>query len=157
MALARQIMEGLKSQIATTIDGTGSYVYDVTGSDQVVISKTFQPERIPGVYIFFDGVPSRQTAGSTVLSKYDRTVRVQIEGWCPTDSSAPGEAALDALDFAEDIRRAVESDRAIGLYASGVRDVNVDIRLLTGQGLDVPGLALCVLSVDIAYSETAGN
>lgn len=156
MSTARSIIENIKSQIASNVDGSGSYTYDLTGSDQVVIGEAFQPHRVPGAYVFFGGGTTAQTPGTTVLSRYDRTMVCQVEGWVAADSAAPGEAAMDALDLCDDIMRAIESDRTLGLLSSGVRDVEIAYNTLDGQELDRPGLGLCILQVTVRYVESAG-
>jgi len=156
MSTARSIIENIKSQIATNVNGAGSYTYDLTGTDQVVIGESFQPHRVPGAYVFFGGGSTAQTAGTTVLTRYDRTMLCQVEGWVPSDSAAPGEAALDALDLCDDIMRAIETDRTLGLLSSGVRDVEIAYNAVDGQELDRPGLGLCILQVTVRYVEKAG-
>jgi hypothetical protein len=145
-------MAALKTQIAATVDGTGTYVYDVSGTDQVVHGQAFQPHRLPGVYVFFISATSRQDGGRTVLTRYDRQLLAQVEGWVPTDSATPGEAMLDALDLGADIRRALESDLTLGSIAQ-VRNELIDITATAGDELDRPGVALCVLRVRVDYTE----
>jgi len=156
MSTERAIVEAVKSQIATLVNGAGSYTYDLTGADRVVTGQRFQPHRVPGVYVYFGGMTTAQAPGVTVLTRYDRTMVVQVEGWVAADSSAPGEAALDALDLGSDIMRAIETDRSLTLAASGVRDLEVGVQTADGQELDRPGLGLVVLQVSVFYTERAG-
>lgn len=106
-------MERVKTQLQN-INGSGSYTYDVSGSDQVVIGQTFASHRVPGVYLFTNGTTTKQEAGRTVLTRYDREMKVQIESWVPSTSATAGTALLDALDMQDDIFRAIESDRSLG-------------------------------------------
>ena len=98
MALERDILNQIKTQIGN-VNGSGSFTSDLSGSDQVVIGESFAPGRIPCAYIYPNGVTTTQAAGTTVLTRYDRTMSVQVEAWCAATSSAPGTALLDALDL----------------------------------------------------------
>jgi hypothetical protein len=148
----RAIMLQVQTQLKT-INGSGSYTYDVSGDDQVVIGDTFASHRIPGVYIFANGVSTSQTAGRTVLSRYDREMKIQLEAWTASTSSTPGVALLDAMDLQDDIMRALEGDRSIG---GNARDVEIEATAYDGAELDRPGLGMAVLLVTIRYTETAG-
>ena len=155
MSTERSIMAAIKSQIATRVNGAGSYVFDLTASDRVVHGQAFQPHRVPGCYCWFVNSDSRQDGGVTVLTRYDRQLRAQGEGGAPTDSATPGEAVLDALDLAADIRRALESDLTLGGLAQ-VRNESINITAVDGQGMDRPGLGVCVLRVRVDYTEEIG-
>ena len=152
MALERTILNQIKTQIAT-VNGSGSYTADLSGSDQVVIGETFAPHRLPGCYIYPNGITTTQAAGRTVLPRYDRNMSVQIEAWTAATSSAPGTALLDALDLQDDIMRALESDRSLG---GNVRDLEISASAFDGHELDRPGLGLAVLICSIDYTEPGG-
>ena len=98
-------------------------------------------------------VSTAQTAGTTVLTRYDRTMTCQIEGWVAAENSTPGNAALEAVDLMDDIMRALEADRSLD---SNVRDIEISASSLDGQELDRPGLGLCILQLIVRYTETAG-
>ena len=154
MGLERTILNQIKTQIANVGTGpAGTYAHDLRGDDQVVIGESFAPHRLPGCYIYPNGVTTAQTAGRTVLRNYDRTMSVQIEAWTAATSSAPGTALLDALDLQDDIMRALESDRSLG---GNVRDLEISASAFDGHELDRPGLGLAVLVCSIDYTETAG-
>ena len=152
MGLERTILNQVKTQIQN-VNGAGSYVNDVSGSDAVVIGATFAPHRVPGVYLYPNGVSSSQSGGSTVLTRYDRTMSVQVECWRGATNSQPGTALLDALDFQDDVMRALEADRSLG---NNVRDIEIAGASYDGAELDRPGLGLAVLLLTIKYTETAG-
>lgn len=152
MALERTIMERVKTQLQN-IDGGSSYTFNVSGSDQVVIGQTFASHRVPGVYLFTNGTTTKQEAGRTVLTRYDREMKVQIEAWVPSTSAAAGTALLDALDMQDDIFRAIESDRSLG---GNVRDVELEGSTYEGAEMDRPGLGMVVCILTIRYTETAG-
>ena len=152
MGLERTIMERVKTQLQN-INGSGSYTYDVSGSDQVVIGQTFSSGRVPGCYLFTNGTTTKQEAGRTVLTRYDREMKVQIESWVPSTSATAGTALLDALDMQDDIFRAIESDRSLG---GNVRDVELEGSTYEGAELDRPALGMVVVILTIRYTETAG-
>lgn len=152
MGLERTIVERVKTQLRN-IDGGASYTYDVSGDDQVVIGQTFSSHRIPGVYLFVNGTTTKQDAGRTVLTRYDRQMKVQIEAWVPSTSASAGTALLDALDMQDDIFRAIESDRSLG---GNVRDVELEATTYEGAEMDRPGLGMVVCILTIRYTETAG-
>ena len=106
-----------------------------------------------GSYTFNLSVPPAQTPGTTVLTRYDRTMNIQIEGWVAAENSTPGNAALEAVDLMDDIMRALEADRSLD---GNVRDIEISASSLDGQELDRPGLGLCILQLVVRYTETAG-
>ena len=152
LALERTILNQIKTQIGN-VNGSGSYTADLSGSDQVCIGESFSPHRLPGVYIYPNGITTTQAAGRTVLTRFDRTMTVQIEAWTAATSSAPGTALLDALDLQDDIMRALESDRSLG---GNVRDIEIAANSYDGHELDRPSLGLCVLVCSISYTEVSG-
>ena len=155
MALERDILNQIKTQIANVGSlPAGTYTHDLRGEDQVVIGESFSPGRIPCAYIYPNGVTTTQAAGTTVLTRYDRNMSVQVEAWCAATSSAPGTALLDALDLQDDIMRALEADRSLGGY---VRDIEISASSFDGHELDRPSLGLAVLVLSIDYTETAGG
>ena len=152
LGLERTILNQIKTQIGN-VNGSGSFSADLSGADQVVIGESFSPHRVPGAYIYPNGITTTQAAGRTVLTRFDRTMTVQIEAWTAATSSAPGTALLDALDLQDDIMRALESDRSLG---GNVRDIEIEATSFDGHELDRPSLGLCVLVCSISYTEVSG-
>ena len=152
MSTERTILAAIQSQIQN-VNGSGSYTFDLSGT-RTVIGEAFQPARVPGCYVYFLNVTTAQTPGVTVLTRYDRTMTVQAEGWCAAENSTPGNAALEAVDLMDDIMRALEADRSLD---GNVRDIEISASALDGQELDRgPGLGLCILQLVVRYTETAG-
>ena len=108
---------------------------------------------MPGVYLFANGVTTAQTAGRTVLTRYDREMKIQIEAWVGATSAAPGIALLDAMDLQDDIMRALESDRSLD---GNARDVEIEATAYDGAEMDRPGMGMAVLILTVRYTETAG-
>ena len=152
MSTERTILTAIKTQIQN-VNGSGSYTFNLSGADQVVLGESFQPHRVPGCYVYFLNVSTAQTGGTTRLNAYDRTMTCQVEGWVAAENSTPGNAALEAVDLMDDIMRALEADRSLG---GNVRDIEISASSLDGQELDRPGLGLCILQLVVRYTETAG-
>ncbi len=152
MSTERTILAAIQTQIQN-VNGSGSYTFNLSGTDQVVLGESFQPHRVPGCYVYFLNVTTAQTPGTTRLTAYDRTMNVQVEGWCAAENSTPGNAALEAVDLMDDIMRALEADRSLG---GSARDIEISASSLDGQELDRPGLGMCILSVVVRYTERAG-
>lgn len=142
-------------RVQTDLQGItgGGYTYDLSGSDQVVVGETFAPHRVPGVYVFPGSIRSSQSAGTTLLTAYDRTMTVQIEGWVAPTTDTPGAALLAALNLGSDMMKALENDRTLN---DNVHDVEMSMISFDGAELQRPGLGAVVVECVITYRETAG-
>ena len=143
-------------RIQTDLQGItgGGYTYDLSGDDQVVLEESFAPHRIPGAYVFGGEVRSSLNAGRTLLTHYDRTMTVQIEGWVAPETAAPGKAVRAALNLGSDIMKALENDRTLN---DNVQDIVMSMVSLDGDALQRPGLGAVVVECVITYSEQAGT
>jgi hypothetical protein len=151
MSTEVDIIERIKADLEG-VTGSG-YAYDLSGSDQVVVGETFAPHRVPGVYIFPGQVRSGQSAGKTLLTSYDRTFNLQIEGWVAPTTDTPGEALKAALNLGSDVMKALENDRSLN---TNVHDVEMSMIGFEGAALQRPGLGAVVVECVITYRETAG-
>lgn len=149
----RLILGAIKSQLEG-IDATGTYTFDLSGDDQVMVGATMMPDRIPAIYIYASATQSVISPGRTVLRNYDRTLFVQIEAWVNATTSAVGEAHLRALDIQDDVFKAVESDRTLG---GEVDDVILSGQTYDGEALQRPGLGLAVVICQCSYREVGGT
>jgi hypothetical protein len=149
----RQILGAIKSQIEA-VNGTGTYTFDLSGSDQVLLGATMIPDRLPSAYIYALSLSSQITPGRTVLRNYDRTFQVQIEAWVNATSDAVGEQMLRALDMQDDILKAIESDRSLG---GEVDDVILNAQTYDGEALQRPGLGCAVIVCTCTYREVGGT
>ena len=150
MSKETDIIDAIISDIAG-ITGAG-YSQDLSGADRVVIGETFQPHRVPGVYVFPGAVRSSQGA-TTVLNKYDRQFMVQIEGWVAPENDSPKSALYAAMNLAADVRKALETNRGL---SSLVHDVSIDMMSYDGAELQRPGLGAVILQMMVTFSERAG-
>ena len=151
-SLERLILERVQNRIQT-VNGAGSYTYDLSAVDQVVFGDRFSPDRLPGVYINMIDTTTKQEPGRTVLSRYDRVMKIQVEMWSGVTDSTPGLAMLEGADLFADVRRAIESDRSLNNL---VRDVESIAASMDGSAAERPGLAFAVMMLTINYTETAG-
>ena len=149
----RDILAAIKSQLEG-VDGTGTYTFDLSTGDQVLIGATMIPDRIPAAYLYATATQSAITPGRTVLRNYDRTLVVQIEAWVNATTSTPGADHLRALDMQDDIFKAVESDRTLG---GNVDDVILSGQTYDGEALQRPGLGLAVIICQCSYRDIGGQ
>lgn len=147
----RTIMNRLKTVIAG-ITTDGGYNYDLSGDDQVLIGGTFLPSRLPSVYLFGEDTNSSIQAGRTALNSYQRQQLVRIEMWVGHNSTDPAEIHLAPFDAQHDLMKAIELDPTL--------DGNVDSVIMNAQRSsavrDMPGVAVAVVTLTIAYREVRG-
>ena len=149
----RDILGAIRTQLQA-VDATGTYTFDLSGEDRVLIGATMLPDRIPAAYIYATATQTAITPGRTVLRNYDRTLIVQIEAWVNATTSSPGEDHLRALDMQDDIFKAVESDRTLG---GNVDDVMLSGQTYDGEALQRPGLGLAVIVCQCSYRDVGGS
>lgn len=150
----RSLLERVKADLAA-IDGTGSYNYDFTPTDAVILG-TEQPgtaPRSPGIYIFPMSISTNQTTGRTPMNRFDRVMIVQVDVWVPRTTEAPGNAMLAAVDAQSDVMRALENDRSLNSLA---HDIEIDASAYDGLEVELPGYGVATLRMTIMYSEVAG-
>ena len=80
----RNILNRIKSNLQG-IDGSGSYNYNFSTADSVVIGSRHigSAPRAPGIYINPLSIQSSRNAGRTLLRNYDRELTVQIDVFVP--------------------------------------------------------------------------
>ena len=152
MARERSILERIKNRIET-VNGSGSFAYDLSGADQVKIGAKFSGDRLPSAYVYATGITTEQVAGRTTLVNYDRPMSVNVELFVGANSADPGEVHLVGIDAASDIMIALENDRSLNGNAN---DLEIAMSTFDGEEFDMPGIAVVVCQMQITYSETAG-
>ena len=151
----RDILDRIVTDL-TAINGSGSYDYDFSGGDQVMIGMKAQPNRLPSAHIFPLRLSTSQSPGRTPLRRYDREFRVQIDVYVPATGDEPGNAIKAALDAQDDVMLALELDRSLG--STGVHDIEIEASAYDGAELDLgPGLGVSTLLLTVRYSETGGS
>jgi hypothetical protein len=150
----RSILARIKTDIEG-IDGSGSYNYDLSSADAVVMGA--EPvgvaPRAPGAYLFPVDVSSSRKQGKTPLNRYSRVFVVQVDVWVPRTAGTAESAILAAVDAQSDVMRALENDPTLnGL----VHDLEIDAAAYDGEALQVPGYGVVALRVRVEYSEVRG-
>ena len=151
----RTILERLKTNCAA-IDGSGSYNYDFSAADAVVLGSepASVAPRAPGVYIYPVSVQSSRDGGRTALNRYSRVFVVQLDVWVPRTSETAESAMLAALNAQSDIMRALENDPTCG---GSSHDIEIDASAYDGESVQVPGYGVAALRVTIEYTEKRGQ
>ena len=144
------VIDGVKSAIAG-IDGTGSYNFDLSGTDLVQIADI--PEgAVPygtRAWIQFQGFQS--TPDGACLGHYRRTATMSVIG---TTTDGTTEKRLDgAAKLLEDFARALESDRTLGGLVYDLTLTNTDV--IAGAELGIVGPAFCAVVLSLTWSERA--
>jgi hypothetical protein len=158
MSRERDIVNQLVSNLEGINGSSGSYTYDLSGGDQVIIGDQFNPIRLPCAYIFVGRTDTVQEGGITRLDQYDRTMVAFIVGFVQATNDNPGELMLRSLDFQSDIMKCLESDRSLGNGGTVLcDDLQVSGQTYLGADLDVPSLGIAALEVQIKYRQKAGT
>lgn len=145
-SVARGVVEALKTTIAG-IDGSGSYTYDLSGTDMVQISTIPASPPAPRAYIMSPRLSS--SPDGVCLGHYARTLSIAVVG---VVSEGSGEARLlAALDLLEDFARALESERTLGDRVYDLTITGTDV--LDGEELHLSGYGVCGIALELTWSE----
>lgn len=110
------LISTLKADLARP-DGSGSYVHDLSGADQVKVGEYGRPWRtgVPVACLWLDDLASEFGAP---LGQYARRARFRWRAWAPltTDDLEVGETT--AADLLADLLLAIEVDRKKGIGAT---------------------------------------
>ena len=151
----RDILSRLKT-VCSSIDGTGSYNYDFSDTDAVLIGHepaTVAP-RAPGVYIYPGPLGSSRKPQRTPLNSFSRLFKVQLDVWVPRTAGTAENACLAIVDAQSDVMRALENDPELnGL----VHDLEIDAQTYDGDAIQLQGYGVVTLLVKIEYNEKRGQ
>lgn len=102
------ILDAIRARLAT-INGSGIYTYDLSGSDQVVITDMpIDPQVLPFASVTFGGI---RTERGEVLTQYAPTLTVNIGILAQYTAETPSSRTRAVLALLYDVRRALEADR----------------------------------------------
>lgn len=150
-SVLRQALAAIKTAIEG-IDGSGDYNNSFANAEIMYGWQLTSPGHSEiGVCIDCDGVAS--TTGPN-LCQWTRASDVAIGVWQPT---ARQEALLNAADLMDDIMMAIESDRTLGLYSVGARDVSVEGEAFRGDDVGFKGHAYALIRVRFTYAVSTGG
>ena len=150
----RSILERIRTDCAA-IDGSGSYNYDFSADDAVMLGTEpigTQP-RAPGIYIFPINLNSSRQKGKTPLNSYTRDYMVQVDVWVPRTTEAASNAMLAAVDAQSDVMRVLENDPTLN---GNVHDLEISAASYDGEAIQLPGYGVVTLRVRIEYNEKRG-
>ena len=146
----RAILSQVKTTLAT-INGAGSYTYDLSAAGRVTLGLNVEPPMAPYVCI---GDPSVDTSVDGMpLGYYERRGTIPILGWIDGDGSE-GSEMLSACDLLEDLMLALEADRSLN---GNVRDLQVSAQTIDGSELQIEGWGLVVASLEVVYAKETGS
>ena len=142
----RDILGRIKTDLVG-INGTGSYNYDLSGDNQV-----------PCVYIYSDGMDTTQAAGRTILTQFDRTLRVMCVGYIAATNDDPEELHLRTWDLLADMQRALEADRSLGPPAAPLCD-DLELSMVATDGAQVgrPTMGIAVVALSVSFRQDSGS
>ena len=151
----RSILERMRTDCAA-IDGSGSYNYDFSADDAVMLGTEpigTQP-RAPGIYIFPINLNSSRQKGKTPLNSYTRDFTAQIDVWVPRTTETASNAMLAAVDAQSDVMRVLENDPTLNAI---VYDLEINAASYDGESIQMPGYGVVTLRVRVEYNEKRGN
>ena len=153
----RDILARIKTDLAG-INGSGSYNYDLSGDNQVIVAQAMDPVRVPCVYIYSDGMDTAQSPGRTVLTQYDRTLRVMCVGYVAATNDDPEELHLRTWDMLADMQRALEADRGLGPSGSFLCD-DLELSMVATDGAQVgrPTMGIAVVALSVSFRQDSGS
>ena len=149
----RQVANAIKTALAA-MTVAGGYHYDYNATDQVKIGMAAGANLldVPTIYIALEDTVS--TTGPE-LNRWARAASFRIEALIPSDES-PGSQQLDAMDALDDIMRAIEADRSLGLRAAGVRDVLLNGSAFSGSLIQFARYGVVSVQCQVKMSFTTG-
>lgn len=148
---ARTVLGALKAALQAA-DGTGGYVYDLSGTDAVRMERgRAENTRLPVVFMALEGLDGE---GAPTLGEYRRTMVVAIEGRVSPESQTPEERALAALDLLDDICTALEADRGLG---NRVLDIVISGTTVDGDEVGLTNLGIVYAQATIHWDASSGE
>ena len=153
----RDILGRIKTDLVG-INGTGSYNYDLSGDNQVIVAQAMDPVRVPCIYIYSDGMDTTQAAGRTILTQFDRTLRVMCVGYIAATNDDPEELHLRTWDLLADMQRALEADRSLGPPAAPLCD-DLELSMVATDGAQVgrPTMGIAVVALSVSFRQDSGS
>lgn len=153
----RDILGRIKTDLVG-INGTGSYNYDLSGDNQVIVAQAMDPVRVPCIYIYSDGMDTTQAAGRTILTQFDRTLRVMCVGYIAATNDDPEELHLRTWDLLADMQRALEADRGLGPPAAPLCD-DLELSMVATDGAQVgrPTMGIAVVALNVSFRQDSGS
>lgn len=108
----RAVMGAVKTALAT-VNGSGSYTYDLSATDRVKIGRPSLTESlVPCVWV---SIGQLESDHGPQLGRYTRRLAIDLEGRVALDGgNTAEERELEAMDLLDDVCIALETDRTLG-------------------------------------------
>ena len=150
-SVLRQQLAAVKTALHT-IDGTGSFTYDLSGTDSVAYGIQLFPDIVPRVQI---ASLSETSTHGIPLGFYERTASISLFGYVGADSDEAGSRLLNATDLLNDMMLAIEADRTLGGLVLDVIFTNTVA--MDGLEMDLPTLGLAEVVLQTRYTTKTGT
>ena len=151
---ASSIMDYLATQLAT-INGTGSYTYDLSGTGRIIIgSEAPTPAAVSShpVMCFVTEFRTGTQPGPS-LNAFERTMEVEIAAFAATTNDLPLSRAKAAADLAADIDLALTGTSARRSGGTGLfRDAVTQSNTRDGNALGFKGCGIAAITVTFTYT-----
>ena len=149
----REVLEAIRTTLRG-VDGSGAYTYDLSDTaDRVHVgAPPTQPAVVPSVWIHSATMQGSQGQG-TPLGMYRREFGCVIAGYVGAADDSPGARVLAAADLADDIHRALESNRSLSGH---VLDLTVTSAPINGEDLGLPSLGFVGAEVSAYWRVETG-
>lgn len=138
----RAVLTALKSALQG-IDGTGSYTYDLSGTDSVVLGEVADAFKVPQVLLFVDNL----TVEPFELPTERMRLTVRAVGFVGAASDSAEARLLAAADLQQDIFLATRADRSLGATVIDVRR-EAGVYQYQAETGDLFGVADVTITVD---------
>jgi hypothetical protein len=132
-----------------SIDGTGSYTYDLSGADRVVVASQVEWTQLPQVLVWVESV--REEAGYE-LTRTKVVMTVHLIGIVGAANDTGADRLYAAFDLLQDMKLALRADRRFG-EAIIIQDHEGAVMIADDEGGDLYGIA--DLTVALTWQEVA--
>lgn len=152
---ASGLLAWVHDYLTATVDGTGSYTYNLSNADAVVLAGFPSPGQAlrdgPMVYVYDEEIES--TPGQP-MTAWNQEMRVYLLG-IVQGSGTSASYRRNALDLAADLARAFRADRVASgatiLATSAVHDVRFESETMEGEAMGFRGRGLVLARLTITY------
>lgn len=151
-SLLRTVFGQLKTKLALP-NGSGSYTYDLSGTDQVKLGFSDSiPARLPIVYVLNAVGPSEHGPD---LGAYIRRWTIPIMGLVAGTDSNNETRLLAAADLLNDLLIALETDRTLGGNVRDIIPTSMEVQD-SSQVVGVPGYGVAWMTLQVYYRRADG-
>lgn len=147
MATLKGVLAALRTAIQAA-DGTGSYTYDLSGTDTVILGEVIDAWKFPQVILFVDRVDIQPLE----LTTEQHTLTAHAVGYAAVTSDTASARLDSAADLAQDIHLALRADRSLG---GTVIDVQRRSSVSVGESDTGDLFGVCDVQIVVQWVEEA--